>query len=116
MTAVRVLLYPPTITRPLTLVYTRDGGRTCTCLSASSLRFVLTGSQPLSEESALCYWTACFLGGRAAWAAPPQTLVLAAGSLVFFSEAMRLPGGRRYLPLPLRPTSGAEDWGLTRTL
>lgn len=147
-----------TLTRPLTPVYTRDGGRTRTCLSASLLCFVLTGSQPLSKESALhgrlCFWKLlsrtllnaqlswCFaVGGEEAWAlccchgchtARPDRL-LPGGQGHPASPAPRAGTGGQghscsslkpctslegvwYLPLPLRPTSGEEDWGLTTTL
>ena len=158
MTASRVLLPAVTLTRPLTLVYTWDSGRTRICLSASSLCFVLTGSQPLSKESALrgrlCFWKLLFrtllnaqlswcfaVGGEEAWALcccrgchtalPGRLLPRGQGHLDSPAPHAGTGGqghscsslkpctsleGVWYLPLPLRPTSGAEDWGLTTTL
>lgn len=128
MTAVRVLLYPTTITRPLTLVYTRDGGRTCTCLSASSLRFVLTGSQPLSKESALhgrfCFcklpsrtllsaqlsW--CFaVGGGKAWALCYWTRLLPGGQGRLGSPTPNAGAGCRVTCSSLKPCASLEGVG-----
>lgn len=76
------------------------------------------GSLLLSRTSHRPPGPGCFPGGRAAWAAPPQVLALEGrvGHSCSSLKPCTSLEGVWYLPLPLRPTSGAEDWGLTTTL